>query len=228
MRDARGVRGIMLLGGVGLAVALAGCAHVSQEDLDAELADVREEMRQGDQQNAEQIEQVDQRVDDVEGRLGSLEQDLQSLRDEFGATVERLESALRFSTPVHFAFDEAEIRSEDAPFLDRFASVVQEYYPDAVVTVEGFADPAGSEQYNLQLGQQRADAVRSYLVESGLSQESVRAVSYGENTERLIEPDAQGPGEEGMSNRRVVLVIDHAPRTEEEGEGPVAGGPATD
>lgn len=227
MSGTRSVRGLALLGGLGLAVALTGCAHVSQEDLDAELADLREEMREGDEQNAQQIQQVDQRVDDVEGRVDGLEQDLESLRDEFGATVQRLESALRFSTPVHFAFDEAEVRPEDTQFLDRFASVVQEYYPDAVVTVEGFTDPAGSAEYNLQLGQERADAVRSYLIESGLSEDRLRSVSYGENTDRLIQPNAAGPGEEGRSNRRVVLVIDDTPPVED-GEGPVAEVPTSD
>jgi peptidoglycan-associated lipoprotein len=44
--------------------------------------------------------------------------------------------------------------------LDRFATVVKEYYPGALVTVEGFADPAGGEIYNLRLGQRRAEAVR--------------------------------------------------------------------
>lgn len=206
------VRSLALLGGLGLGLALTGCGHVAQEDLDTELEEIRAEIQEGDQQNAEQIDQVGQRVDDLEGRISSLENELQSLEDEFNTTVQRMESALRFSTPVHFAFDETEVRPEDEEYLDRFSSVVNEYYPDATVTVEGFTDPAGSESYNMRLGQERADAVRSYLTENGMVGDRIKAVSYGEDTERLVQPDAQGPGEQGLSNRRVVLLVDYVPR----------------
>lgn len=216
---ASNVRGFMLLGGLGLAVALTGCGHVNQEDLDSQLADIRQQMQEGDQENADQVNQMGQRVDDLEGRVGDLEDELSSLESEFNTTVQRLESALRFSTPIHFAFDDSEIRPEDQEYLDRFASVVSEYYPDATVTVEGFTDPAGSEAYNMRLGQERADAVKEYLASNGLSGDRIKAVSYGENTERLVQPDAQGP-EDGISNRRVVLVVDYVPR---EGAGSDSG-----
>lgn len=95
--------------------------------------------------------------------------------------------------------------------LDRFASVVKEYYPGALVTVEGFTDPAGSAAYNLRLGQQRADAVREYLaVAGGLETAELKAVSYGESRNRQVVPGAKGPGDVALENRRVALVIDHA------------------
>lgn len=214
-------RSLVLLGGLGLGVAVAGCSHVSQEDLDARIGEIEQQIEEGDQENADRIDQTSQRVDDLESRVGSLENALESLESDFETTVQRLESALRFSTPVHFAYDKAEIRSQDEEYLDRFASVVEEYYPDATVTVEGFTDPAGSESYNMELGQKRANAVKSYLTgEAGLSGDRIRAVSYGENTQRLIRPDASGPGEAGLSNRRVVLVVDYAPR---QGSGGMAG-----
>jgi peptidoglycan-associated lipoprotein len=92
--------------------------------------------------------------------------------------------------------------------LDRFASVVNEHYPGSTVTVEGFTDPSGSAAYNMELGQARADAVKEYLG-SNLSGTTVRAVSYGEARNRQITPGAQGPGDEGIENRRVALVIDY-------------------
>lgn len=206
-------RSVVVVGGLGLAFALSACAHASQDELDERLAQLSEEVRQADQANADRIDQVDQRVDAVENRMSSLERDLQALQDEFNTTVQRLESALRFSTPVHFAFDAAEIRTQDRPFLDRFASVVQQHYSDATITVEGFTDPVGSEAYNRRLGQRRADAVRQYLVENGgLTADRVRAVSYGEDASRLIADDEQGPGESGVENRRVTLVVDYVPR----------------
>src|SRR5690606_20343656 len=127
------------------------------------------------------------------------------------ATVQRLEASLRFTAPVHFGFDEATVDAEARESLQRFAGVVGSHYPTAVVTVEGFTDPSGSAEYNLRLGQRRADAVKSVLVdEAGMNGERVRAVSYGEDTRRLVQPGESGPGQQGRANRRVVLVIEHA------------------
>ena len=76
--------------------------------------------------------------------------------------------------------------------------------------MEGFADPAGSTAYNLRLGKLRAEEVRSYLISrGGLSEQQVRAVSYGEEVDRQVVPGAAGPGEAGRENRRAVIVIDH-------------------
>ena len=95
--------------------------------------------------------------------------------------------------------------------LDRFASVVKQYYPGALVTVEGFTDPAGSAAYNRRLGQRRADAVKEYLATAGgFTSETLKAVSYGEVRNRQVVPGAKGPGDAGIENRRVALVIDHA------------------
>ena len=81
----------------------------------------------------------------------------------------------------------------------------------AVITIEGFADPSGSIAFNRRLGMERAEAVRGYLTSSGsLADANLRAVSYGESRDRQVIPGAQGPGPEGMENRRVALVIDYA------------------
>lgn len=200
------------VGVIAAALLASGCAHVKQDELDSRLDQIRQEMQDGDRQNATRIDEVDGRVDDLSSRIDALERDLRSLGDEFDVTVERLESALRFNTPIHFAYDEAEIRDRDTGLLDRFASVVEDYYSSATITVEGFTDPAGSQEYNLRLGQRRADAVKAYLSESaGLDAGRLKAVSYGENTDRLVNPGAQGPGAAGMVNRRVVLVVDFLP-----------------
>jgi peptidoglycan-associated lipoprotein len=92
--------------------------------------------------------------------------------------------------------------------VDRLASVLREYYPEALITVEGFTDPAGSVAYNLALGQRRADEVRTHLLGQGMAPGQVRAISYGKDTSRLVRPGARGP-EAGAENRRVVIVIDH-------------------
>lgn len=198
-------RGVSALAALGLAGALTGCAAgVKQETFSDEIEQLREEMRSGD-------EQLSRRIDEMSSRTDRLESQLQSLQEEFDVTVERLQGMLRFNVPVHFAFDDASIREADKPILDRFAKVAKDFYPDAVITVEGFADPAGPMGYNLSLGQRRAESVATYLVKNGgLDRERIKTVSYGEASKRQVVPGAQGPGEAGLENRRVALVIDYA------------------
>lgn len=186
-----------------LSLLLSGCM-VTRGRMRSELEQVRTEMRSGDQA-------VSARVDQLNGRVDALDRDLQALRSEFDVTVRKLEGLLAFDVPVHFDFDRAEVRGTDGPVLERFAAVVQEYYPNALVTVEGFADPAGSPEYNLRLGKTRAEAVKAYLTANGgLQPDRVRTVSYGEAANRLVVPGAKGPGAAGLQNRRVSLVIDYS------------------
>jgi peptidoglycan-associated lipoprotein len=146
----------------------------------------------------------------MESRMSQLESQLNDLQQQFDVTVERLETALRFDVPVYFGFDDSELQAEGHEVLDRFGQIAQEYYPGALVTVEGFTDAAGSRSYNQQLGMRRADAVKGYLVEQGLTSDMIRTVSYGEDVQRLVAEGQTGPGTTGWENRRVVLVIDHS------------------
>jgi peptidoglycan-associated lipoprotein len=201
-------------GTLALAIAAGGCATVGQDEFNAEVAAIRAEIAEGDERVtnglARRIDGLDERTAALEAQMSDLEGALRSLESEFDVTVERLEASLMFSTPIHFGFDRADVTAEHTPLLERFASVVNGHYPNALVTVEGFTDSAGSEAYNLALGQRRADAVRSWLVEEGsLVADLVRAVSYGEDTSRLVREGASGPGAAGEANRRVVFVVEH-------------------
>lgn len=191
---------------------MSACAHVSQDDFDRELTRVQAELREDIREGDEAVEaRLSGQISDLETRLAGLEGDLQALRQDFNVTVERLETAIRFNTPVHFAFDDAAVRPQDRELLDRFADVVRGHYSGATITVEGFTDPAGSAEYNRRLGERRAQAVKDYLVGQGLASEQLRTVSYGQDQQRQVVPGAQGPGEEGWQNRRVAMVIDFQP-----------------
>jgi len=138
--------------------------------------------------------------------VASLRADLTSLRTEFGAKIAEVAQGLQFVMPVHFAYDDATVRNADMAALNRFATVAAKYYPGSKVTVEGFADPAGTIEYNLSLSQRRANAVRDYITSRGLDGSLVSSIGYGES--RLVRPDASRnmPGAE--LNRRVVFVIE--------------------
>lgn len=201
-----------VLSGLGLVVGLSGCAaKVTRKEFDAEVARLREEVKTGDRDLAARVDSTNALVNDHTRRLDALDQELQAFRTEYNVTMERFQGQLKFNVPVHFEFAKSELREADRPVLDRFASVVKNHYPGALVTVEGFTDPAGSKKYNLRLGKRRAEAVKEYLTAAGgFDVAQIKAVSYGESGERQVIPGAQGPGDRGVENRRVSLVIDHA------------------
>jgi peptidoglycan-associated lipoprotein len=208
----------------------AGCAHVNREELGTELDSLSTQLRAEQEASAEELSQridsVEARVDELdarqarseerlEGRIDELEASLRELETEMGVTIERLENAIAFSVPLFFEFDSYTLEDDQTGVLDRFAGIYSEYYGGNLLTVEGFTDEAGSEEYNMRLGQRRAEQVKSYLTEiGGLSAERVRTVSYGESPERLVAPGEYGHSS-GQENRRVVLVIDTAAPTGE-------------
>jgi peptidoglycan-associated lipoprotein len=132
--------------------------------------------------------------------------DLTNLRDEFGAKITAMEGKVKFAFPVHFAFDDANVREDDRVALERFAEVVRTYYNGAAITVEGFADPAGSKAYNLELSQRRADAVREFLAGRGVAPSLVTSVGYG--SDRQVRPGAMRDEAGAELNRRVSFVIE--------------------
>ncbi len=145
-------------------------------------------------------------LDGVKADLATLRNDLAGLKNEFGARISAVESQVKFAMPVHFGFDDAAVRAVDHAALERFAQVAARHYPGAIITIEGFADPAGSTQYNLRLSRERADAVRDYLVTKGLDGSLLKTVGYGKT--RLVKPGAQGNDAGAELNRRVTFVVE--------------------
>jgi outer membrane protein OmpA-like peptidoglycan-associated protein len=152
------------------------------------------------------LEGVRSDVATLRNDIAALRSELQSLRTDFNAKITAVEEGMQFMLPVNFAFDDATVRPEDVPTLDRFASIVRKYYPTSQVTVEGFADPAGSSTYNRQLSERRAEAVRGHLTQTGLDASMLRAVGYGET--RQVVPGAERDAAGAEQNRRVVFVIE--------------------
>lgn len=104
---------------------------------------------------------------------------------------------------IYFEFNEAEIEAESKPTLDRAIKILKDN-PTIDVMIEGHTDWIGSESYNQQLSQRRADAVKAYLVrEGGIDPDRITTVGKGES-----EPIASNETEEGRSlNRRIEFVI---------------------
>jgi outer membrane protein OmpA-like peptidoglycan-associated protein len=142
----------------------------------------------------------------IRGDVTALKSDLEKMKTDFNAKIAMLEEGLQFMMPVNFAFNDATVKDTDHPSLTRFVKIVQKYYPGSKITIEGFADPAGSARYNLDLSARRAGAVRDFLYAQGLASNEMNPIGYGET--RLVAPGATHDQPGAELNRRVVFVVE--------------------
>lgn len=107
---------------------------------------------------------------------------------------------------AHFDYDRFDLRDGDKLILQKRVVWLNKY-PAMRVTLEGHTDERGTREYNLALGLRRANAVRSYLVELGLSAARIDTVSYGKDR-----PVCVVSAEPCWSlNRRAVTVLPVSP-----------------
>lgn len=103
---------------------------------------------------------------------------------------------------VFYDFDKYSLRADAKATLDKQIAWLKKY-PTYNLTVEGHADERGTREYNLALGERRANAVKEYLVAGGLPAARVKTISYGKER-----PVALGSNEAAWSqNRRGVTVL---------------------
>jgi peptidoglycan-associated lipoprotein len=89
---------------------------------------------------------------------------------------------------VYYDFDRAEIKPEFRPAIEAHARYLREN-TDARVTIEGNGDERGSREYNLALGQKRAEAVQKMMRLSGAADGQIEAVSFGEEKPKALGHD---------------------------------------
>lgn len=132
-------------------------------------------------------------VDDFGGALGPMDgtagygtamnpDDLQAVASQFA--------------PVYFDYDSAQVAASERSKLDAVAEFLRGN-PSTGLVVEGHCDERGSNEYNLALGERRAQAVRAYVIGLGIEAERIKTVSYGEE-----QPAAFGHDESSWSQNR--------------------------
>ena len=84
---------------------------------------------------------------------------------------------------IYFDFDKYNLKPDAIKVLDKKIAFLKEY-PQAKVLIPGNCDPRGSNEYNLALGDRRANAAKSYMVKAGVAENRLSTISYGE--EKLI------------------------------------------
>ncbi|MES3033452.1 MAG: OmpA family protein [Gemmatimonadota bacterium] len=145
---------------------------------------------------------------DLVGLRTELKKELVDLRTEFDAKIVAAGNGMKVMLPVNFAFDDAMVKDADRAALERFSQIANKYYPGAVITVEGFADPAGSQAYNQRLSLARAENVKRELATKGMDAALIRTMGFG--SLRQVVPGAQKDDPGADRNRRVVFVIESA------------------
>lgn len=106
------------------------------------------------------------------------------------------------SNTIHFALDSYDIDAESRAILDAQAQWLVRY-PQVPVSLEGHADERGTREYNLALGDRRANAAKNYLVARGVVASRISTISYGKER-----PIALGSDEASWAqNRRAVTIV---------------------
>lgn len=106
------------------------------------------------------------------------------------------------NTIVYFDTDQYDIDSEDAGKLQAQGQYFTQY-PNVTFTIEGHADERGTREYNLALGERRANAAKNYLVSLGIPADRIRTLSYGKERPVALESNESA----WAQNRRAATVV---------------------
>jgi peptidoglycan-associated lipoprotein len=106
---------------------------------------------------------------------------------------------------VFFDFDKFSLKPEARATLEKQSAWLKKY-PSVTVVIEGHCDERGTREYNLALGERRANSAKDYLVTLGINPSRIKTISYGEER-----PVALGSNEKSWSqNRRSVTSVSRA------------------
>jgi peptidoglycan-associated lipoprotein len=192
-----------------LAIVTTGCA--TKKYVNGEVAGVNQRV-DGVQTQVEdaqtQLKQHDTRINANKEAAAAASKTAQDALDRAIAAGKLAEGKLLYETvlsddKVKFGFDKSELSPEAKAALDEFATKLKTDNQNVYVEVQGHTDNIGGEAYNMKLGEQRAEAVKDYLVRQGIPIFRMATISYGETA-----PVADNHTREGRAaNRRVVLVV---------------------
>jgi peptidoglycan-associated lipoprotein len=103
---------------------------------------------------------------------------------------------------IFFTTNQSELSDEARATLDKQAAWLQRY-PNVQIMIAGNCDERGTEEYNLALGQRRANADRDYLVAHGISPSRIQTISYGKDRPT----DPSGTPEAWAKNRNAITMV---------------------
>jgi outer membrane protein OmpA-like peptidoglycan-associated protein len=159
------------------------------------------------QQAADEHQKADQATQQAEQYRQEREAELQQLQEALGQIAETHRTALGLvmtldSKSIRFDFDKATIKPEYRDILNRIAGILMALKGYSVA-VYGYTDDIGTQKYNLQLSLRRAEAVRDFLVQAGISPKIMSAKGFGKSDPRVAGDSDQARA----ANRRVEIAI---------------------
>jgi peptidoglycan-associated lipoprotein len=165
---------LLFVFGIGAAVFAGAC---SKKPVEQPAPVANADSAAAAQAEAERLAQAerDRLAREAEERAAS-----QRAADEAAArarTTEEVRSTL--AAMIHFDLDKANVRPDDAGTLDQKVAILQAN-PDLRIRVHGHCDERGSDEYNLALGNRRAQAAKQYLVSHGIDASRIETQSWGE------------------------------------------------
>src|SRR5438552_3386501 len=117
--------------------------------------------------------------------------------------------SMNLSGDVLFDYDKATLKPAAEEALKKVAVVLSQF-PESIVTVEGYTDSKGSKAFNMQLSQERANAVKDWLVKDGNVPANITARGFGE--QNPVAPNTNADGSDNPAaralNRRVSIVVE--------------------
>lgn len=142
-------------------------------------------------------EEEARRMAEEAARLAAEEAARLAAEEEARRAAEARHQEMMSLSTVYFDYDMSNIREDQRSALDENARKLREYQPEDMVMVEGHCDERGTIEYNLALGEQRAQAVKTYLVDAGVAEGRIETVSFGEE-----QPAVMGGDESAWSQNR--------------------------
>jgi peptidoglycan-associated lipoprotein len=214
-----------------LVFSVAGCASKGQKGAEIEQRDLSEQGAQTDQAEADKQAQIMREQEELKQQLEEQQRrqaqggEEPVIRPITGGEVggsqlqgdawTQLKQAKDNGDPlgqrtVYYDFDRYDIKEEFVPVVEAHAKFLAGH-GDLKITVQGNCDDRGSREYNLALGQRRADSVKRAMVLLGVTEKQVETVSFGAE-----KPAAMGQDEESWAkNRRSDIVYLNEPQQQQ-------------
>ncbi len=205
---------LMLLLVITVGVIAGGCATKEYvrgevETSEGRLSDRLAGVETSVEKNQEMLAGHSGEIDRLSTETAEVSKTAQDALDRAIAAGKLAEGKLLYETvlsddSVRFGFDKSELSREAKAALDAFSSDLIERDEGVYIEIQGHTDSTGPDEYNLRLGEQRAESVLRYLnAEHGLPLHRLSAISYGESAPL----EENSTREARAKNRRVALVV---------------------
>lgn len=161
------------------------------------------------------VEQNETRIKEHETKLGEHDTKITQLSRESQEALERIQSTEKLAKgkllyevtltddAVRFGFDRSDLTDSAREVLENLINQLKAENRNVWIEIQGYTDSFGTDDYNMKLGEARAEAVRRYLAENGIPLHRISTISYGESR-----PITENKTKAGRSkNRRVVILV---------------------